>query len=58
LGLLGHILAFLVIKTVKNHSIASKSHLNGFQEIRKSISFGVVAFLKTPKFALLFSKDL
>ena len=60
MGLLGLIAAFLVIKPVKNRSIASKSHLNGLQEIRESrFSSGVVAFLKTPEVRdPFFKKDL
>ena len=34
----------------KNHSITSKSHLNCFQELRKSrFSFGMVAFVETTR---------
>ena len=34
----------------QNHSIASKSHLNCFQELRKSrFSFGMVAFVETTR---------
>ena len=33
----------------KNHSIASESHLNCFQELRKSRFFGMVAFVETTR---------
>ena len=43
----------------QNHSIASKSHLNCFQKLRKSrFSFGVVAFFETTRSSRsIFQKD-